>query len=148
MQAKDYLRKAERINNFIKAKEEQLEILRAKASGLGGSDASEDKIQSSPNLTRIEDSIISMMQCEEIIENSIQELRDLYIEITDKINALEDDNLKLVLMLRYLNLKEWEFIAVEMSFSYSHTLYLHRQALEAFQAIHNDFLESQKDSRK
>lgn len=141
MQAKQYLKKAKRIDAFIRAKEEELEMLRLKASSVGSPNLSADKVQSTPNPTKLQDDIIAVLECEARIKKAIQDLRNLHTEITEKINEIDNDEFRLILQLRYLNLKEWEFIAVEMNFSYSHTLFLHKQALKAFQDKHKAFLE-------
>ena len=148
MQAKQYLKKAKRIDSFIRAKEEELEMLRLKASSVGSMNLSADKIQSSPNPTKLQDDVIAIFECEDKIEKAIQDLRKLHSEITEKIDEIDNDDFRMILILRYLNLKEWEFIAVEMNFSYSHTLFLHKQALDAFQTKHKDFLENTKLHRK
>ena len=142
MQAKTYLKKAKRIDSFIKAKEEELLMLKTKAEGIGAMNLNPDKVQSSPNQTKLQDDVIAVIECERKIQKAIDDLRTLHSEITEKIDAIENDDYRLILMLRYLNLKEWEYIAVEMNFSYSHTLYLHKQALTAFQEKHKDFLLS------
>jgi len=142
MQAKTYLKKAKRIDSFIKAKEEELLMLKTKAEGIGAMNLNPDKVQSSPNQTKLQDDVIAVIECERKIQKAIDDLRTLHSEITEKIDAIENDDYRLILMLRYLNLKEWEYIAVEMNFSYSHTLHLHKQALKAFQEKHKDFLLS------
>lgn len=144
MQAKQYLKKAKRIDSFIRAKEEELEVLRLKASSVGSVNLSADKVQTTPNPSKLQDNVIAIIECEEKIKKAIADLRKLHTEITEKIDEIENDDFRLILILRYLNLKEWEFIAVEMNFSYSHTLFLHKQALDAFQKKHKEFLEHQR----
>lgn len=60
MQAKQYLKKAKRINSFIKAKEEELEMLRLKASSIGSMNFSADKVQSTPNPSKLHDDVIAI----------------------------------------------------------------------------------------
>ena len=143
MQAKTYLQKAKRINSFIKAREDELVVLRLRAESIGSGISSEDKVQTTHNNDRLEKDVIAIVECEEKIKKAENDLRKQHIEVVEKIDAIENDDLRLVLMLRYLNLKEWEFIAVEMNYSYSHTLFLHKRALKVFAEVHKDFL-SQK----
>jgi hypothetical protein len=140
MQAKQYLRKAKRINAFIRAREEELVMLRLKAESIGSGCSEADKVQTTHKNDRLETDVIAIIECEEKIKKAVDDLRKLHLEITEKIDAIDNDDYRLVLILRYLNLKEWEFIAVEMNFSYSHTLFLHKQALRAFADKHKDFL--------
>lgn len=140
MQAKQYLRKAKRINSFIKAREEELQILRIKAESIGSGISEMDKVQTTHRNDRLETDVIAIVECEEKIRKAVYDLRKLHLEITEKIDAIDNDDYRLVLILRYLNLKEWEFIAVEMNYSYQHTLFLHKKALRAFEEKHKDFL--------
>ena len=144
MQAKQYLKKAKRIDSFIKAKEKELEILRLKEHSGGSVNLSADKVQTTLNPSKLQDNVIAIIECEEKIKKAIDDLRKLHTEITDKIDKIDNDDFRLILILRYLNLEEWEFIAVEMNFSYSYTLFLHKQALDAFQTKHKDFLEHKR----
>ena len=133
MQAKQYLKKAKRINSFIKAKEEELVMLRIKSESIGSGSSEMDKVQTTHKNDRLEKDVIAIIECEEKIKKAVNDLRNLHTEITQKIDAIDNDDYRLILILRYLNLKEWEFIAVEMNFSYQHTLILHKRALRAFE---------------
>lgn len=141
MTAKQYLKKAKRIDAFIKAKNEELEELRAKSTSVGSFELSPDKVQTSNNSeSRIENDVVNIIECEERIKKAIQDYILLKDEINDKIEEIECDDFRLILQLRYLNQKDWETIAIEMNFSYSHILSLHKQALDAFEEKHHDFL--------
>ena len=52
--------------------------------------------------------------------------------ITDEIEKLPNETEKTLLMLRYINGKTFEQVAVEMGYSWRHTLRLHGQALAHF----------------
>lgn len=141
MTAKQYLKKAKRIDAFIKAKNEELEELRAKSTSVGAVQLTPDKVQTSHSSSdKLANDIINILECEERIKKAIQDYILLKDEINDKIEEIENDDFRLILQLRYLNQKDWETIAIEMNFSYSHTLSLHKQALDAFEEKHHDFL--------
>lgn len=53
-------------------------------------------------------------------------------EITDRIEHLQDENEKDVLLYRYIKGMKWEDIAVKMSIGYRHVLRIHGKALENF----------------
>lgn len=53
-------------------------------------------------------------------------------EIRDRIERLEDENEKDVLVYRYIIGMKWEDIAVKMNIGYRHVLRMHRKALENF----------------
>jgi len=56
----------------------------------------------------------------------------LCTEIKDKINRMENEDEKDVLMYRYIKLMKWEDIAVKMGFSWQHTHKIHAMALKNF----------------
>ena len=53
-------------------------------------------------------------------------------EITDKIERLDDEDEKDVLMVRYIGRMKWEDICVKMSLSWRRVHYIHSAALEHF----------------
>lgn len=53
-------------------------------------------------------------------------------EITDKIERLEDEDEKDVLMFRYIGRMKWEDICVRMNLSWRRVHYIHSDALEHF----------------
>lgn len=53
-------------------------------------------------------------------------------EIRDRIERLEDENEKDVLVYRYIIGMKWEDIAVKMNIGYRHVLRMHGKALENF----------------
>lgn len=54
-------------------------------------------------------------------------------EITDKIEQMESEDEKDVLMYRYIRLMKWEDIAVKMNYSWQHLHKIHARALRDFQ---------------
>lgn len=51
--------------------------------------------------------------------------------VQDVIDAVDDPDLRQLLLLRYINGWKWERIAVDMNYSWRHTLRLHGAALSA-----------------
>lgn len=59
-------------------------------------------------------------------------------EIIRTISAVNDENLRKLLIMRYINNYNWQKIALEMNFSRDHVVgYLHRRALEKIQKLRN-----------
>lgn len=59
-------------------------------------------------------------------------------EIIRTISAVDDENLRKLLIMRYINNYNWQKIALEMNFSRDHVVgYLHRRALKKIQEIRN-----------
>jgi DNA-directed RNA polymerase specialized sigma subunit len=55
-----------------------------------------------------------------------------YSDISKKIKAVENDNEREVLELRYIKGMKWEEICLEMSYSWQHIHRIHSKALENF----------------
>ena len=53
-------------------------------------------------------------------------------EITDKIERMDNEDEKDVLMYRYIKLMKWEDICVKMGLSWRRTHYIHNDALKHF----------------
>lgn len=53
-------------------------------------------------------------------------------EIIRTISAVDDENLRKLLIMRYINGYTWQKIAFQMNFSFDHVVgYLHRKALKS-----------------
>lgn len=68
---------------------------------------------------------------DDLIGQEIRELLDIKIEVKGVIHKLKDYRYRDVLEKRYIGMKSWEQIAVEMNYTYRHILELHGQALKA-----------------
>lgn len=132
MNTKQYLRQLRRLNDIVQSKLDQIETLRSLAQ----------KITHVPKNIKVQESILEdknseliakIVDLENDIKADIDYLLDLKFKITNEINSLDNDDYKLLLMLRYLNFKTWEEIAVEMNCSYQWVHVLHGRALIYFQ---------------
>ena len=69
------------------------------------------------------------------INTEIDKLVDLKEEIKSWIEKIPDENLRLILQKRYVNLQKWEEIAVDLDLSFRRITQLHGSALSALQKI-------------
>lgn len=129
MTAKEYLNQAYRLDQRINSKLEQVMALRdlttkatATMSGMPGS--------ASPNVHRMQDIIVKIVDLENDINADIDQLIDLKREMVAVIKAVKNPEFQTLLELRYLCFKPWEQIAVEMGYSIDWTFRMHRKALE------------------
>jgi DNA-directed RNA polymerase specialized sigma subunit len=132
LNAKEYLRQLRRLNDIVQSKLDQIETLRSLAQ----------KITYVPKIVSVQESIpedkmteliSKIVDLQKELETDINNLLDLKLEIMHQINSIDNDDYKLLLMLRYLNFKTWEEIAVEMGCSYQWVHVLHSKALIYFQ---------------
>ena len=129
MTAKQFLKQAryldERINTKI-AQVSSLHDLATKAT------ATLSDMPGSPtrNTHRMEDIIIKILMLENEINNDIDHLVDLKESILAVIKAVDDEECRLLLEKRYLNLESWEDIAAEMCTGIDNIYRLHNKALK------------------
>ena len=142
MTAKEYLSQAYQIDQRINAKLEQVMALRALATKATGTLYDMPRTDS-PNVCRLEDIIIKIVDSENEINAEIDRLIDLKREMRVVIGAVTQPDYQTLLELRYLCFKTWEQIAVSMGYSIQHTYRIHEQALKEIRVPAN--LESQCD---
>ena len=83
----------------------------------------------SPNVCRMEDIIIKIVDSENEINTEIDRLVDLKREMRGGvIGAVSQPDYQTLLELRYLCFKTWEQIAVSMGCSIQHIYRIHEQA--------------------
>lgn len=136
MQAKQYLKKIKRLDSFVKVKQEELEELRTRAESIGSIDYSADRIQTSPNPDKLANSVIKLIMQEKKYAKAIQKLYEYKAEAEERIEAVPNEDYKLLLTLRYLRFKTFEEIAVEMDFTFQWVHELHKRALIRFEELY------------
>ena len=129
MTAKDYLSQAYRIDRMVKAKLEQVRSLRDLATN-ATTTLSHTPPTGTRNVHRMEDIIAKMVDIEMEVNADIDALVDLKRDIMATIKAVENDDYRTLLELRYLCFKSWETIAADMSYNINSIFKLHRKALE------------------
>ena len=129
MTAKDYLKQAYFIDRRIKAKERQLEALKAHAvysapqiSGLPHGSVSCKSV--------MEESALKIMELEQYINEQIQELVRLKKEIASVIKAINNPEYETILEMRYLSFMSWDEIQYQMEYSQRYMFKIHGLALE------------------
>ena len=129
MNAKEYLKQAFYLDKIINSKLEQVESLNALATKATSTLSDMPK---SPNrgTSKLEDTIIKIVDLGGQRNMEIDKLVDLKKEIVRTIKKIEDKELQVVLEKRYLCFETWEKIAVEMNYSIQHIFRLHSKALK------------------
>ena len=129
MNAKEYLKQAFYLDKRINSKLEQVESLNALATK-ATSTLSDMPKSSNRGTSKLEDTIIKIVELQEEISKDIDKLVDLKKEIANSIYSLKDKEEQTVLEKRYLCFNSWEQIAVDMNFSIQHIFRLHSKALK------------------
>ena len=131
MDAKTYLMQIMNIDQQINAKLEQLTRLKALATHTTSTIS--DMPKSHNSNSRLEDTVLKIIEMEHSIDDEIDRLVDLKAEASMQIFLMEDPRCRLILESRYLNGEAWETIAAKMGYTVRNVQNLHGKALQEFQ---------------
>lgn len=130
MTVKQYLSQAYRLNELIQSNKDEVAQLNLLKDSLPGTDYSKERIQTSSqgdaSFAKICDKIIDL---EKVIEKEVEALIALKLQIRETINAVCDNEQRLVLKLRYLNFYTWEEAAEKMNVSVRTAIRIHDVAI-------------------
>ncbi len=135
MNTKGYLSQAIWLNQMIDSKLEQLETLKSLAMKVTFS-FTKEKIQGGNiEKSKMENTIVKIIDLENEINNDIDRLIDLKKDIQDTISQMDDLNQQLLLELRYISGKGWNEIAVLMGYDPRTVFRIHGKALKSFEKL-------------
>lgn len=131
MTSKHYLKQAYRLNELIQCNKQELADLNELKDSIGAIDYSKDKVQTSSagdaGFTNI---VAKVIELENAINADIERMLSLKLEIRTVINAVNDNDEKLLLKHRYLNFLSWEDVCEEMGISLRTAFRIHSDALK------------------
>ncbi|MDU5253345.1 hypothetical protein [Anaerococcus vaginalis] len=129
MNAKEYLKQAFYLDKRINSKLEQVESLNALATKATSTLSDMPK---SPNRgsSKLEDTIVKIIDLQEEINRDIDKLVDLKAEMVGTIKQIQNKELQVILEKRYLCYETWEKIAVDMNYDIRHIHRLHNLGLK------------------
>lgn len=129
MNTKEYLSQAYMIDQRINAKLEQVVALRGLATK-ATTTISDTPRSDSPNVNRMEDIILKIVDSENEINAEIDQLVDLKREMRSVIGAVNHPEYQTLLELRYLCYKTWDQIGIEMNYNTKYVFEIHERALK------------------
>jgi len=125
---KQQLRQLKQLNNIVQSKLDEIETLNSLAQKM--TNVSKNiLVQKSTPQDKLSELIPKIVDLKNELKNDVDNLLNLKLNIIEKINNIENNDYKLLLMLRYVNFKTWEEIAVEMGYTYQWVHVLHGRAL-------------------
>ena len=130
MTAKEYLSQAYRLDKRIDSKIEQLKSLNLLATKCTSTLSDMPKSQSISN-SRLEDTVVKIVDLQEEINMDIDSLVDLKRDIVKTIKSVQNPEYQIILELRYLCFKTWEEIAVQMNCSIDNVFKIRKNALKS-----------------
>ncbi len=131
---KEYLRQTFKLDAQINSLIREIETMEAKATKVTTL-LDPDRVEKSTGVcaNSQESLVVKMVDYKNLVNKKIDELIDLKINILAAIGKIDNPDQRTVLMLRYINLKSFEEIAVTMNYTYRHTTRLHGKALQSFE---------------
>ena len=134
MRAEEFLSRAYRLDQQIQSKVDQLQRIRACASG-SGKPCENVKVQTSGPESRVENTVVKILEEERMINEEIDRLVEIKREIREVISLVEDVDYRLVLEERNLLFKTWWEISRDMGMGIRWTQMKHREAVKAVQEV-------------
>ena len=128
MTTKQYLSQARYLDERINTKIDQVKSLHDLATK-ATSTLSDMPGSPTRNTHSMENIIVKILMLENAINADIECLVNLRNEINDTINAVEDEECRLLLEKRYISMEKWEDIAFELSMGMDNVFKLHKKAL-------------------
>lgn len=133
MNAKEYLKQAYRLDELIKSDLAELESLKALATSISGINYGGERVQGG-NLpgSRIESTVMKIIDLENKINCEIDRYVNLKAAIRKAINAIPNQNEKLILRYRYIEFLQWSVIQERMGLEERQVFILYGKALNSF----------------
>lgn len=140
---KDYFAQIRKTDRLIQRLTDTVNTLR---SGLTSQsyELKPDKVQTSGAKDTLGETIVKIMSLEEDINARIDELVDMKQEAFTMINRIPDLDQQNILIGRYIQLKKWEDIALELNFSIQWVYELHGKGLLAFSQMNSEFFRNRE----
>lgn len=133
MTTKEYLKQTFKLNEEINALLQAVETLEARATKVT-TVLDPNKVSSGKLIDR-EEIIVKICDTQNLINAKIDNLIDLKRKIHDQIYKVDNADHRTLLTLRYIDLKGFEQIAVDMHYSWRQTIRIHGNALQSFERV-------------
>ncbi len=133
-EAKEYLQQVRKAKLHISSLQEEIETMKELAVSIG-SISQDEKVMSSVSQDKMADIICKIEDRVAELKTKMTEYIQLRAEIMAAISKVDNDDYQQILYKRYCQMKKWEEIALEMSYTYQWVCKLHGRALEEIREI-------------
>lgn len=125
----EYLNRAYELTKIKQRLEREYE---QKQKEVGSISINNSEIKRSKIISKVENKALDLVSLEKGIDLHNVKIEEVKREISCVIDKIEDDTLKILLRLRYLEFKKWEDIAYILNYTKRH---IHRKHIEALEEI-------------
>lgn len=139
--AKEYFAQIRKTDRLIQRLDSTVATLRSSLTSQNY-ELNPNKVQTSGPKDTLSETIAKIVDFEADINARIDELVAMKQEAFNLINKVPDLDQQNVLVGRYIQMKQWEDIAVEFNFSTQWMFEIHGKGLIAFSDANRDFLEN------
>ena len=134
MTVRDYFENAYKIDQRINSMIERIQAFEGLATNISST------ISSMPgsgnrNIHKMENLLVKVADLQNEVQEELEQLIDMKVEITHLINKLENREQQLILEQRYLCMKTWEQIAVDLGYNARHIRRLRDEAIEKLMIV-------------
>ena len=135
MNAKQFLRRAYKLNVRIDSKLEQLEHWKSLAFKITSILKADFVDNGSRTKSPMENAVVKIVVAENELNDAIERFINIKKDINETLDLMDNENERILLELRYLCFNSWEEIAVKMNICVSYTFELHKNALKSLNKI-------------
>lgn len=133
MTAKDYLKDIRKLDLEIQTLQEQISLLRKNAEGLRAMELSD--MPKGGKGKDLSDYVAEIADLQMVCVRHVSELIMKKQEAIERIMSIDGSELRNVLLLRYIQCKEWDEIADKLQYNLRTIFRLHGEALKEFGEI-------------
>lgn len=130
MTAKDYLKDIRKLDLEIQTLQEQISLLRKNAEGLRAMELSD--MPKGGKGKDLSDYVAEIADLQMVCVQHVSELIMRKQEAIERIMSIDGSELRNVLLLRYIQCKEWDEIADKLQYNLRTIFRLHGEALKEF----------------
>lgn len=133
-EAKEYLQQVRKAKLHISSLQEEIETMKELAVSIG-SISQDEKVMSSVSQDKMADIICKIEDRVAELKTKMTEYIQLRAEIMAAISKVDNDDYQQILYKRYCQMKKWEEIALDMSYTWRWVIKLHGRALDEISII-------------
>lgn len=137
MTAKDYLKDIRKLDLEIQTLQEQISLLRKNAEGLRAMELSD--MPKGGKGKDLSDYVAEIADLQMVCVQHVSELIMKKQEAIERIMSIDGSELRNVLLLRYIQCKEWDEIADKLQYNLRTIFRLHGEALKEFGEVVSNY---------
>lgn len=137
MTAKEYLEQVGNKEIYIRNLQKKIERLRKVLDSAGAVQYDTTKVQAACTINKINDLYSKIDEQQQLVDDLRLDFGDFKKKVSDEIDQLNDDRYKNILHQKYIELKTWKKIAMDMNYNVRYLFHIHGAALSEFYKIHN-----------